>query len=247
MGRESARYGQDYPYPPIASLWALLNTSFCLIWPGFPVIYHCVSPNTYVTIGCCNPSVSRKLAKILFSFPLNCLVLSLTVQVMSFYPPGWDYDRVLNATDEEIMSLTDEQHTRLFDGLREAGLFGYVMEVAERRDQEARAAAEAQKPEDEKLAEREILSPYLDSLKNVFKFSDEWSEWGFVIFRTCSYGPAHEAQWVKFRGRWDQIMDEEIAEYHNYHPKLDRAIELRKFHWVEDPALEGASPYDISR
>jgi hypothetical protein len=49
----------------------------------------------------------------------------------------------------------------LFNDLREAGLFDYVMEVAERCDQEARAAAEAQKPEDEKLAEREIFRPTL--------------------------------------------------------------------------------------
>lgn len=166
---------------------------------------------------------------------------------MSFYPPGWDYNRVLNASDDEIMGLTDEQHTTMFSGLREAGLFDHVMEVAERRDQEARAAADAQKPEDEKLAQREIFSPYLDSLKNVFKFSDQWSAWGFVIFRTCYYGPTHEALWAEFRGRWDQIMQQEIAEYHNYHPKLDRAIELRKNRWVEDPTLDGASPQEVSR
>ncbi|KAJ5675300.1 uncharacterized protein N7477_005234 [Penicillium maclennaniae] len=135
---------------------------------------------------------------------------------MSFYPPGWDYDR----------------HTTLFGGLREAGLFDHVMEVAERRDQEARAAADAQKPEDEKLAQREIFSPYLDNLKNVFKFSDQWSDW---------------AQWAKFRSRWDQIMQQEIAEYHNYHPKLDRAIEVRKNRWVEDPTLDSASSQEVSR
>jgi hypothetical protein len=80
---------------------------------------------------------------------------------MSFYPPGWDYNRVLNPADDDMMSLTDEQHTILFNGLREAGLFDYVMEIAERCDQEARAAADAQKPEDEKLAEREIFRPTL--------------------------------------------------------------------------------------
>lgn len=42
-------------------------------------------------------------------------------------------------------------------------------------------------------------------------------------------------------------MQQEIAEYHNYHPKLDRAIELRKNRWVEDPTLDGASPQEVSR
>ncbi|KAJ5191604.1 uncharacterized protein N7498_010589 [Penicillium cinerascens] len=159
---------------------------------------------------------------------------------MSFYPPGWDYNRVLNASDDEIMGLTDEQHTTMFNGLSEAGLFDYVME-------RLGLLRMPKNQKDEKLAQREGFSPYLDSLKNGFKFSDQWSAWGFVIFRTCYYGPTHEALWAEFRDRWDLIMQQEIAEYHNYHPKLDRAIELRKNRWVEDPTLDGASPQEVSR
>ncbi|KAJ5143453.1 ABC transporter integral membrane type 1 [Penicillium bovifimosum] len=41
---------------------------------------------------------------------------------MSFYPPGWDYDRVLSASDDYMMGLTAEQHTTFFGGLREDGM-----------------------------------------------------------------------------------------------------------------------------
>jgi hypothetical protein len=42
-------------------------------------------------------------------------------------------------------------------------------------------------------------------------------------------------------------MQQEIADYHNCHPKLDQAIKLRKKCWVEDPTLDGASPEEVSR
>jgi hypothetical protein len=55
----------------------------------------------------------------------------------------------------------------------------------------ARLAEEATKTEEQKLADREIWAPDIDTLKNVFKFEPEWSEWGFVIFRATAY--RHEA------------------------------------------------------
>ncbi|KAI5305675.1 hypothetical protein KEM56_003679 [Ascosphaera pollenicola] len=166
---------------------------------------------------------------------------------MSFYPPGWDYDRVLNASStSEFFSMTDEQHATLFAGLKEAGLYDGVIEVWRRRQEERKAAAEANQPEEERLRSRELSAPYLDNLNYVFRFT-EWSEWGFVIYRACCYAPTQENRWAQFRARFDKILDDEAAEYHNYHPKLDRAIELRRNIWIEDPALENASPAEISR
>ncbi|GFG16356.1 hypothetical protein IFM61606_07410 [Aspergillus udagawae] len=170
---------------------------------------------------------------------------------MSFYPPGWDYERVMNCRDEDFASLTEEQHLTLLNGLKEAGLYLAFADKIHQRFKESleaqRLVEEATKTEEQKLADREIRAPYINTLKNVFKFEPEWSEWGFVVFRTTAYGPEHEAKWAEFRRRWDQIIEEEHADQRGFHPKSDRAIELLRFRWEEDPALDGASPVEVSR
>jgi hypothetical protein len=125
---------------------------------------------------------------------------------------------------------------------------GFMAEL-QRRDQEAEAAVEEGKTEEEKLSDREFWAPYIDTLKNVFKCNNEeaWTEWGFVIFRTTPYGPQQDAQWADFRKRWDQIIEDDYADKRGFHPKSDRAIKLLTFSWVEDPALEGVSAADISQ
>ncbi|RHZ70742.1 hypothetical protein CDV55_108157 [Aspergillus turcosus] len=170
---------------------------------------------------------------------------------MSFYPPGWDYERVMNGSNEDFATLTEEQHTTLLNGLKEAGLYQAFEDKIHKEVMESQAAArlaeEATKTEEQKFADREIWAPYIDTLKNVFKFEPEWSEWGFVIFRATAYGPEGDAQWAEFRRRWDQIIEEGHADQRGFHPKSDRAIELLRFRWVEDPSLAGASPVEVSR
>lgn len=65
---------------------------------------------------------------------------------MSFYPPGWDYDHLLNGPPDDLLSLTDEQHKALMSGLREAGLFEGLLAKTRQQDAEKRAAEEAAKP-----------------------------------------------------------------------------------------------------
>ncbi len=49
-----------------------------------------------------------------------------------YYPPGWDRERMLNATDEESENLTQEQRGTFREGLRadlgEAGLEDFQVE-----------------------------------------------------------------------------------------------------------------------
>jgi hypothetical protein len=138
------------------------------------------------------------------------------------------------------------------DGLRQAGLFDAFIAELDRRDQESEALEDSTKTEEELLSEREIWAPYIDTLKQVFKFTSPdsesgWSEWGFVIFRTTSYGPQHDARWAEFRKRWDRIIEDDYADKRGFHPKSDRAIELLTIRWLEDPALEGVAPAEVSR
>lgn len=166
---------------------------------------------------------------------------------MSFYAPGWDCNRLLNATSADWMSLTDEQHSTMMTGLKEAGLFERLVAEFERRDKEKEDAIGAAKAEEQRLAERELKAPYIDSLTRVFRFDTDWSEWGFVVFRAGLYGPQHEARWEEFRARWDLILQQEFNAHRGHHPKLDRAMELFRFRWVEDQALDMAAPEEVSR
>jgi hypothetical protein len=157
----------------------------------------------------------------------------------------------MNSTTEEFATLTDEQKTTLFNGLVEAGLYqafeDKIMKRVRENSEARRLAEEATKTEEQKFADREIRAPYIETLKLVFKFDpvSGWSEWGFVIFRATAYGPEADAQWAEFRRRWDQIIEE--GHQRGFHPKSDRAIELLRFRWVEDPLLAGASPMEVSQ
>jgi len=167
---------------------------------------------------------------------------------MSFYPPGWeDRERLLNVTGEELMALSDEQRTALFDGLRATlGEDGFKETLAE-MDRRQEARLEAAKSEERKQQERLLRAPYIQNLDLVFRFQGgAWQEWGFHVFRTPPYGPEHDARWAEFRRRWDEIIEEQLAPHRGSLPQVDRAIELLKFQWVEDPALEGASAADVA-
>lgn len=127
------------------------------------------------------------------------------------------------------------------------GLFDGLVAEFERRDKEKEDAIEAAKPESQRLAERELKAPYIDTLNRVFRFDTDWSEWGFAVFRPGLYGAQHEARWEEFRARWDLIFEQEFNEHRGYHPKSDRAMELFRFRWVEDQALDMAAPEEVSR
>ncbi|CAI7626623.1 unnamed protein product [Penicillium palitans] len=118
-----------------------------------------------------------------------------------FYPPGWDYDRLLNGPSDDLLSLTDEQDKTLMSVLREAGLFEGLLAKIRQQDTEKRAAEEATKPQEEQLAEREPTAPYISPLKVLFRWREpeEWSDWGCVVFRAGQYGDEHEEQWAEFR------------------------------------------------
>lgn len=156
---------------------------------------------------------------------------------MSFYPAGWDYDRLLNCSREELAELSDQERLTMLNGLKEAGLYEQLIEIANQRNERA-----------QKARQNGSWPPYVGNLTNVFKSSDpdDWTQWGYVIFRTCCYQPEEQERWLRFRCRWDQLIKDEISDYvQNSNLSLDRAIELHEDIWVEDPALEGASIDEI--
>lgn len=168
---------------------------------------------------------------------------------MSFYPPGWTHDRLLNASGDDLMTLSDAQRTTLFDGLKathgEDGFRAIMQEMSLRY----RARVEAAKSEDTKQQERELRAPFIQTLNSVFRSlaTEDWGKWGFVVFRTTPYAGEHETRWAEFRRRWDATIEEEVAPHRGSKVKVDRAIELLEFRWVEDPELEGVDAAEVAR
>ncbi|KAJ5642363.1 hypothetical protein N7490_006363 [Penicillium lividum] len=168
---------------------------------------------------------------------------------MSFYPQGWTYDRLLNASGEDLMALSETQRTTLFDGLKAAHGEDGFREIMQEMSRRYRARTEAAKSEETKQQERELLAPFIQTLNCVFQSpeTDDWGKWGFAVFRTTPYGGEHETQWAEFRRGWDAVIEEGLAPHRDSLAKVDRAIDLLEFQWVEQPELEGVDAAEVAR
>ncbi|KAJ5809529.1 uncharacterized protein N7503_001747 [Penicillium pulvis] len=168
---------------------------------------------------------------------------------MSFYPEGWTHGRLLNASGEDLMALSETQRTTLFDGLKATHGEDGFREILQEMSRRYRARVEAAKSEETKQQERELLAPFVQTLNSVFRSAEtkDWGKWGFVVFRTTPYGGEYETQWAEFRRRWDAVIEEGLALHRGSLPRVDRAIDLLEFQWVEQPELEGADVADVAR
>ncbi|KAJ5608924.1 hypothetical protein N7528_009491 [Penicillium herquei] len=168
---------------------------------------------------------------------------------MSFYPEGWTHERLLNASGEDLMALSETQRTTLFDGLKATHGEDGFREIMQEMSRRYQARVEAAKSEETKQQERELLAPFVQTLSAVFQNAEaeNWGKWGFVVFRTTPYGGEHETQWAEFRRRWEAIIEEGLAPHRGSLPKVDRAIDLLEFQWVEQPELEGVDAVEVAR
>ena len=127
-----------------------------------------------------------------------------------YYPPGWDRERMLNATDEERETLTQEQRDTFREGLRadlgEAGLEDFQVETymrwkqREKTKQAAAGVPQVRNP-----------PPYLETMNLATQRNRcEWPQWGFVVFRTTPY--TDEGGWRAMRQRWDQMIDDQFQD-----------------------------------
>ncbi|KZF20248.1 hypothetical protein L228DRAFT_262923 [Xylona heveae TC161] len=178
----------------------------------------------------------------------------------SFWPPGWDRERLLNATSAELLTLPDEQRFGMFDGIRatlgEEGLQETRQEMSRRYRARLAAAASAestaqQQPQqqevpqvpmtdEEKRLAQELTAPYINVLDKLFQ-GNPWEEWGFVVFQCTGYAKEQQQRWTAFRQRWDEIINEETSRHRGTSPRVDEAVRLIRFQWVSDPSLDGAS------
>ncbi|KAI2792037.1 hypothetical protein POX_b02070 [Penicillium oxalicum] len=168
---------------------------------------------------------------------------------MSYYPPGWTYERLLDASGAEIQALPDSQRTALIDGLKEThgedGFHSILQEMSRRY----RARVEATESAEVKQQRRELVAPFYKALAAVYRspVPEEWGEWGFVVFRTTPYGGTHDLEWNELQKRWNEVFEEQLSSHRGSLDKVDRAIQLLKFQWVEDPALDGVDADQVAR
>ncbi|KAL5051309.1 hypothetical protein BDW71DRAFT_170756 [Aspergillus fruticulosus] len=69
----------------------------------------------------------------------------------------------------------------------------------------------SKRPEQRRNWLKEMIAPYHQTLDNVFKLEDDWSQWGIALFRAGTYGAKHEERWKGFQQRWDLIFEREFA------------------------------------
>lgn len=162
-----------------------------------------------------------------------------------YYPPGWDRERMLNATDEESETLSQEQRDTFREGLRadlgEAGLDEFRAESYMRWRQREKTKEEAAAA----VPQVRSAPPYLETMNLATERSGrEWPQWGFVVFRTAP--GTDEEGWRAVRQRWDRIIDDQFRDDLGL-PGVREAKQKFRFVWVERPELEGAPPAVIAR
>ncbi|ERF68498.1 hypothetical protein EPUS_05637 [Endocarpon pusillum Z07020] len=160
-----------------------------------------------------------------------------------YYPPGWDRERMLNATDEESGTMTQEQRDTFREGLHadlgEAGLEDFQAESYMRwkRREKTKEAATV-------VPEIRNPPPYVETMNLATERNGrEWPQWGFVVFRTTPY--MDEGGWRAMRHRWDQMIDDQFQDDLDL-PGVREAKRKLRFLWVEGPELEGALPAVIA-
>ncbi|KAF7503597.1 hypothetical protein GJ744_003580 [Endocarpon pusillum] len=165
-----------------------------------------------------------------------------------YYPPGWDRERMLNASDEESETLTQEQRDTFREGLRahlgDAGLEDFRAEsyLRWRQCEQMKEEAAAGVPR--------VRSPppFLETMNLARERNGhEWPQWGFVVFRTTTTTTpdTDEGGWRAMKHRWDQMIDDQFQDDLAL-PGVREAKQKLRFLWVEGPELEGASPAVIA-
>ncbi|KAJ5704057.1 hypothetical protein N7493_011195 [Penicillium malachiteum] len=84
----------------------------------------------------------------------------------------------------------------------------------------SRARLDAAESEETKQKRRELLAPFIQVLDSVFTFRGAETE---------------------------DVIEEGLAPHRGSLPKVDRAIDLLEFRWVEKPELQGADAADVAR
>ncbi|KAK3691995.1 hypothetical protein B0T22DRAFT_489 [Podospora appendiculata] len=150
----------------------------------------------------------------------------------SYYPAGWDRERVLNISAAgEAGNWTQEEADTFCEGLRaDLGQMGFEQfwDEVETREKVARGSPIV--PEE---------PPFMEFMRECReKRGWTWDRWGFVVYKSPEIVDA--AQWTACKERFMQILhDQAYQDEYRMHPGFDECLSKMTFQWMED-VKEGA-------
>ncbi|KAJ2971817.1 hypothetical protein NUW58_g9311 [Xylaria curta] len=151
----------------------------------------------------------------------------MTSDLPSYYPEGWDRERLLNVgTANETDTLTEAQWDVFREGLKadkgEQGFEEFFDEMW-RREKIAKGIKDpvSEPPFMQLMRLREQrVGP-----------STQWDPWGFVVYKSPEI--QNQTQWQACRERFDKILQDYTDQYREY-PGIDECLSRMKFRWIED-------------
>ncbi|KAI0420735.1 hypothetical protein F5X98DRAFT_16654 [Xylaria grammica] len=160
--------------------------------------------------------------------------------IPTYYPEGWDRERLLNiAVTNDINSLTEDQWAAFREGLRadkgEQGFEEFFDEMWRREKIAKGIKAPVSEPpfmELMRLREERIGS------------SARWDPWGFVAFKSPEI--RDQVRWRACRERFDKILQDYTDQYREW-PGADECLSRMKFRWIEDAGDADGSVKSIAK
>lgn len=156
----------------------------------------------------------------------------MSESIPSYYPAGWDRERMLNAAcSGEINNLTLEQRDAFREGLRaDLGKQGFDEFFDEMFRRETEASGDT--------AAKTIVKepPFMEVLRLCEDRGVHWDQWGFVVYKSSEI--VDEARWAACKQRFLQIIHESVDPYRGY-AGLDECIQKMTLQWVEVDSGEG--------
>ncbi|KAI0148839.1 hypothetical protein GGR57DRAFT_474439 [Xylariaceae sp. FL1272] len=151
----------------------------------------------------------------------------MSLETPSYYPAGWDHERLLNiGVTNEAGKVTPEQWETFREGFKadigEQGLEEFFDEMFKRE----KTAKGIKMPVGE--------PPFMETMRlreQRIGPSAQWDPWGFVVFKSPKI--QDEERWQAGRQRFDEIL-KHYTDYYAECPGIDECLSRMKFKWVED-------------
>lgn len=163
-----------------------------------------------------------------------------------FWPPGWNRQRLINATTAELDTLNAEQSDRMYDGLRAAlGPEGYaqlVQEITDAEEEQNRQAA-AQSGVSANWIDQLTPDQRVPLLRTLQQYCPE-GPFGWVVYRACSYDD--QGQWDAFLAKWELFV-KAYFERNQDVPGVAEAAARFEIRWIQDrQQFDGANVNTIA-
>lgn len=163
------------------------------------------------------------------------------------YPPGWSRQRLLDASSDEINTISSAESERMWESIKDAlgdnGLEELKKEIeGNQRVREIQANLDAGVPMQWHVWDRLPPLSYFGLARTLAKRYPE-GPYGWIVYRTCCYDD--DAKWEAFRRKWDQFIDSEFQQsIHLLGAKETKArFEIR---WMEDEKFARLSHKEIA-